>query len=84
MEQASQREVKQALGAAEEYLLRVKGWKPKEFRIDSQGLSSDGGELVVWGVFLEDETNPQPGKGRSVELHINLKTLEVSKELAFQ
>src|SRR5262245_7074976 len=67
-----------------EYLTAMKGWKQGEFRVEVNGLSKDGSCAIVWAVFLEDERNPVPGAGRSVEIEVERKTRQVLREFAFQ
>lgn len=64
------------------YVTAHKRWEKEDFRIDYKGIRND--QAVVWAVYLEDELHPRPGAGKSIELHVNVKTFDVEKELSFQ
>src|SRR5262249_47953150 len=53
--------------AAGEYLKRVKGWNPEQYRLQDRGPSTDLSEEAFFALHLGDESNPLPGAGRSVE-----------------
>ena len=67
-----------------QYLFDTKNWKPEEFRIEHKGTTSDKRLVICWGVFLEDETKPAPGAGKSVILHIDPSQGRVVEERGFQ
>jgi hypothetical protein len=72
----------------EDYVL-LKGWQRNQFRIEPHGLTADGTAAVVWAVHADDERLPdngipRAGGGKSVALHVDLKSLKVIKELGFQ
>jgi hypothetical protein len=69
--------------AVARYLLEKKGWQADQYRLEPHGADPDG-KLIVWAVFLEDETNPKPGGGQSVDLRIDPATKQVVKELRWQ
>lgn len=64
------------------YLSETKHWKKDEFRIEYKGIRDHW--AIVWAIFTDDELHPKPGGGKSVELHVNLNTHRVDKELGFQ
>lgn len=70
--------------AAVRYLVHEKHWSLDDFRIEKRGPTEDGRCEIIWGIFLEDEKNPVPGGGQSVELHVDLDEYRVVKELGFQ
>jgi hypothetical protein len=65
------------------YLLEKKGWKADQYRLEPKGTDPEG-KAIVWAVFLEDEKNPKPGGGESVDLRIDPATRQVVKELRWQ
>ncbi len=70
--------------AVSQYLAERKNWKPAEFRVELRGVTPDEICAVVWAVHHEDEVNPVPGAGKSIELHIRLQDYRVIRELKFQ
>ena len=70
--------------AAAAYLGQKKQWKAGEFRLQPRGMTPDGRCAVLWAVYLEDERNPSPGGGKSLELHIDRAECRVVRELRFQ
>jgi hypothetical protein len=70
--------------AVTQYLTQQKLWKLNQFRVDYKGVTADGRSAIVWAIYLEDETNPVPGGGKSLELQIDRTTMKVVKELGFQ
>jgi Holliday junction resolvase-like predicted endonuclease len=70
--------------AVQRYLQERKGWTEDQFRIEIRSIDPGGANIVVWGIFLEDERHPVPGGGQSVELHVDRRTGEVKAELGFQ
>lgn len=72
------------IDSARRYLRQHKAWRDDEFRVDIRALSDEGNDVVLWGIFLDDERHPAPGGGRSVELHADRSTAEITRELAFQ
>ncbi len=70
--------------AVTQYLAERKNWKPAEFRVELQGVTPDEICAVVWAVHHQDEANPVPGAGKSVELHIRRQDYRVIRELKFQ
>ena len=70
--------------SAAAYLGQNKQWKPGEYRLESHGATPDGRCAVVWAIHREDEQNPTPGNGRSLELHIDRAESRWCGELRFQ
>jgi hypothetical protein len=70
--------------AVQRYLREHKGWTEDHFRIEIRSIDPGGANVVVWGIFLDDERHPVPGGGQSVELHVDRRTGEVKTELGFQ
>jgi len=70
--------------AAAEYLKRVKGWGPREYRLQDCGPSSDLSGEMFQALHSEDERNALPGAGRSVELQVSYKDRKVMRELGGQ
>jgi hypothetical protein len=70
--------------AAEDHILQKKSWQRSEFRIELRGLSKDSTAAVVWAVHADDERSPTAGRGKSLALHVDRKSLKVIKELRFQ
>lgn len=70
--------------AAVEYVQQHKQWLPDDYYLESEGLTTDQQHLRVIVVNKEDEINPVPGGGKSIELHIDPSTYDVVKELGFQ
>lgn len=67
-----------------EYISRTKGWKRTDYRIESQGLTPDGLSDVLAVIHLQDLYSPSPGAGKSVVLHVNRATHQVTQELGGQ
>lgn len=78
------REAKDLRAAANEYLMRVKGWKPGQFRLEERGPGGDGSVELIAAIHRDDEASPSPGAGRSLELSLDYKTRQVLREKAFQ
>jgi len=70
--------------AAVTYLGQSKQWKPGEYRLQPRGVTPDGQYAILWAVHVEDERNPTPGGGRSLELHIHRAQCRVTRALCFQ
>lgn len=70
--------------AAVAFLTDTQKWKRHEFRLEHQGVTDDYRCAVVWGVYLQDEINPMPGGGQSLELHIDRNDGQVVQVLRFQ
>src|SRR5262245_41502974 len=70
--------------AASRYLTANRGRKADEFRIEVKEPAPDYRYLVAWGVFLKDETDPVPGSGQSLILHLDPHDLHVVRVLRFQ
>jgi hypothetical protein len=70
--------------AVQRYLQERKGWTEDQFRIEIRGVDPGRANVVVWGIFLDDERHPTPGGGQSVELHVDRGTGEIKTELGFQ
>jgi len=66
------------------YLTEGKGWKRGSFRLDHKGLCDEGKTARVWAIALEDEANPAPGAGKSIELRVDRRSYRVIRELGFQ
>ena len=69
---------------ATEYLQKEKAWQPSDFRLEDHGVTSDGRFAVVYAIHADDERNPVPGGGRSLELHIDRATRTLIREYGFQ
>jgi len=70
--------------AAVEYLTQRKHWKRAEYRLEYKGTTEDKRFAVVWAIYLRDETNPMPGSGQSVALHVDRNKYRVVEELGWQ
>jgi hypothetical protein len=70
--------------AADDYLRRVKGWSPGQYRLQDLGPSADGSEEVIFALHLEDERSSAPGAGRSVELRVSYRDRKVMREIGGQ
>jgi hypothetical protein len=70
--------------AADEYLKRVKGWSPEQYRLEDRGPSPDLSEEVFFALHSDDESNSLPGAGRSVELRVSYKDRKVMREIGGQ
>jgi hypothetical protein len=64
--------------------MRVKGWKPDQFRLEERGPGGDGNIEVIAAIHRDDEAAAHPGAGRSLELLVDYKTRQVLREKAFQ
>lgn len=60
------------------YISRTKGWRRSDYRIERRG------DNVYAVIHADDERNPTPGAGKSVELHLDPRSHEVIKELGGQ
>jgi hypothetical protein len=69
---------------AREYLESKRSWLPGDFRLENRGLTRDAQFAVVHAIHIDDERNPTPGGGRSLELHIDPAAHAVVRELGFQ
>jgi hypothetical protein len=67
--------------AAAEYLKRVKGWSPEEYRFEDRGPSTDLSGEVFLALHSGDQSNSLPGAGRSVELLVSYKDRKVTREI---
>ena len=70
--------------AATDYLVGSKSWSPDEYRLEYRGLTGDGKLAIVHAIHADDERNPRPGGGRSLELRIDPVTHAIVRELGFQ
>ncbi|MGC4048377.1 MAG: hypothetical protein QM757_01500 [Paludibaculum sp.] len=70
--------------AANQYLLRAKGWKPGEYRLEEHGPAADGNAEVIAAIHRGDEVGAHPGAGRSVVLFLDYRTRQVLRERTFQ
>jgi hypothetical protein len=59
------------------------GWRPDEYRTEIKPNRPDG-KRVVHLMYLEDERRAVPGGGKSLELFLDPKTLEVVEIYRFQ
>jgi hypothetical protein len=66
------------------YVAEKKKWPRSEYRIEVRGLTGDGSAVRVWVVHGEDERNPRPGGGKSIELYLSPNDYRIIRELAFQ
>jgi hypothetical protein len=71
-------------GAIVRYIARTKGWNHSEYWIERRGPSADGHIDVFAVVHLCDRCAATPGGGKSVELHVDRLTHEVTQELGGQ
>jgi hypothetical protein len=70
--------------AVHRYLALNKKWRRDDYRLEERGLTPDKQHAVFWAVFLQDETRPAPGGGKSLVLHVDPQRNAVVKELRFQ
>jgi hypothetical protein len=68
----------------ERYIRQTKGWNPREYRIESRGLTANELTEMIAVVYLQDERSPHPGGGQSIELHVDRASLQVVRELGAQ
>ncbi len=69
--------------AAAAYLGQKKQGKAGDYRLQPHGTTADDRCAVRWAVYLEDERQPTPGGGQSVELPIDRGACRVVRELRF-
>jgi hypothetical protein len=70
--------------AARQYLTGRYGEDAAAFRLEVRDQAGDGGSVVLWAVHPDDESGAAPGGGRSLELHLDPVTGQVSAEYGFQ
>lgn len=64
------------------YVAATRLWPPSDYAI--QRSRTEGKSVVFSVVHKDDEASVSPGGGKSIEVHVDTSTMEVSKELAFQ
>lgn len=64
------------------YIEATKAWPPGDYSIQR---SRAEGETIVFEVIHKDDLERRsPGGGKSIEVYVDTRTLQVSKELGFQ
>ena len=68
--------------AVRSHIAATKQWPESDYSIEMK--RAEDGNYVFWAVHKDDLAATQPGGGKSVEVHIDPKTLQVALELGFQ
>jgi hypothetical protein len=64
------------------YVVQNKNWPSNTFKIVSK--RQEGNTAVFWVIHKDDERRKDFGGGKSIEVHVDLTELRVSRELHFQ
>jgi hypothetical protein len=71
-------------GAIVQYVARTKGWNRSDYSIERRGPTADGRNDRFAVIHHVDERAPAPGAGKSVELHVDRVSRQVTEELGGQ
>ncbi len=66
------------------YAKEVMKWPREAYRLEVKGLTKDGSAVRIWIIYLDDERNPKPGGGKSIELQLAITDYRVVKVLGLQ
>lgn len=66
--------------AVVKYVDRTKHWRRNEYRIENRGRTTDGRNMQVAVIHVDDERSPVPGTGRSIQLYLDPLSEEVTRE----
>lgn len=64
------------------YVAATRSWPASDYTV--QRSRTEGPSVVFTVVHKDDEASALPGGGKSIEVHVDAATMEVSKALAFQ
>jgi hypothetical protein len=70
--------------AIADYLLRNKGWKPADYRIEQRSAAPGTATDTFAVIFLADIESVHPGGGQSINLVVDRITHRIVKEIGFQ
>lgn len=82
---ASQTPEDRAIGIAREYITKKKGWSDEEFHLEV--IRTEGthdAPVVVLDAVNKEDLKGHKGGGKSLQLHVDVKTGSVTKELGYQ
>lgn len=81
-ETVSTKNEKDVTAVVERYVKTERRWRRADYRIEIN--RREGDTLVVSVIHKDDEMSPEPGGGQSFEVYVDVKRLQVVKEMGFQ